>query len=220
LRGAEGSHGRGAETRGTWRQPHTTLQLGPAGIPSASVRYGVSFRWAKSYEEARAYFTYPNELLPWYETYKWGCYNELVILQLIDALEREGFPNRASSLRAEWEKKVEYFVYDDKYPFRSEYAIDRTAFESSYALAKYGATHDMKPDRDLWFDRNRRVWYSHPAVSRADSRKFMDRQLWAGMAVRGWLEPAYYLLDSDFTGSSDTGALSYMANMGGWGILD
>ena len=42
----------------------------------------------------------------------------------------------------------------------------------------------------------------------------------SGLAVRGWLEPAYYLLGSDFTGSSDTGALSYMANMGGWGILD
>ncbi len=48
----------------------------------------------------------------------------------------------------------------------------------------------------------------------------MDRQLAAGLAVRGWLEPAYFLLGSDFTGSSDTGALSYMANMGGWGILD
>ena len=174
----------------------------------------------RAYHTARAYFTYPNEILPWYETYKWGCYNELVILQLIDALEREGFPDRAAWLRAEWEKKVKYFVYDDKYPFRSEYAIDRTAFESSYALAKYGATHDMKPDTNLWFDRNKKVWYSHPSVSRADSRKFMDRQLRAGLAVRGWLEPAYYLLGSDFTGSSDVGSLSYMANMGGWGILD
>ena len=42
----------------------------------------------------------------------------------------------------------------------------------------------------------------------------------AGLAVRGWLEPGYYLLGSDFTGSSDVGALSYMANMGGWGMLD
>ena len=53
------------------------------------------------------------------------------------ALEREGFPERAAWLRSEWEKKVKYFVYDDAYPFRSEYAFDRTAFESSYALAKY-----------------------------------------------------------------------------------
>ena len=53
---------------------------------------------------------------------------------------------KADYLRSEWEKKVKYFVYDDPYPFRSEYAFDRTAFESTYALAKYGATHDMKPD--------------------------------------------------------------------------
>jgi hypothetical protein len=174
----------------------------------------------RAYQTARAYFIYPYEILPWYETYKWGCYNELVILDVIDALEREGRAADAAWLRGEWEKKVKYFVYDDKYPFRSEYAIDRTAFESSYALAKYGATHDMTPDENLWFDKNRRRWYSHPSVKREDSRGFMDRQLQAGLAVRGWLEPAYYLLGSDFTGSSDTGALSYMAKMGGWGILD
>ena len=174
----------------------------------------------RAYQTARAYFTYPYEVLPWYETYKVGCYNELVILDLISALEREGFKDKADWLRAEWEKKVKYFVYDDKYPFRSEYAIDRTAFESSYALAKYGATHDMKPDTNLWFDKNKKKWYSHPTVSREDSRAFMDRQLMAGLAVRGWLETSYYLLGADFTASSDTGAMSYMANMGGWGILD
>jgi hypothetical protein len=174
----------------------------------------------RAYQTARAYFIYPYEILPWYETYKWGCYNELVILPLIAALEREGLPERAAWLRAEWEKKVKFFVYDDQYPFRSEYAIDRTAFESSYALAKYGATHDMKPDTNLWFDKNRGRWYSHPSVRREDSRAFMDRQLKAGLAVRGWLECAYYLLGADFTASSDVGSLSYMAMMGGWGILD
>jgi hypothetical protein len=187
----------------------------------AMVRYlDASGYLERAYQTARAYFLYPYEILPWYETYKWGCYNELVILDLIDALEREGRAPDAAWLRAEWEKKVKYFVYDDKYPFRSEYAIDRTAFESSYALAKYGATRDMKPDRDLWVDRNTKRSYSHPVVKREDARAFMDRQLYGGLAVRGWLEPAYYLLGSDFTGSSDTTALSYMAQMGGWGILD
>jgi len=174
----------------------------------------------RAFQTAHAYFIYPYEVLPWYETYKVGCYNELVILDLIAALEREGFKDKADWLRAEWEKKVKYFVYDDKYPFRSEYAIDRTAFESTYALAKYGATHEMKPDTNLWFDKNRHKWYSHPAVKTADSRAFMERQLKAGLAVRGWLETSYYLLGADFTASSDTGAMSYMANMGGWGILD
>lgn len=174
----------------------------------------------RAYQTARAYFTYPYEILPWYETYKWGCYNELLIPVLMETLEREGFPEKAAFLRAEWEKKVKYFVYDDKYPFRSEYAIDRTAFESSYALAKYGATHDLPPDEKSWFDKSEKVWRSHPVVKREDSRAFMDRQLLAGLAVRGWIEPAYYLLGADFTASSDMGSMSYMAAMGGWGILD
>src|SRR5207244_9440030 len=61
---------------------------------------------------------------------------------------------------------------------------------------------------------------SHPIVKKEDSRAFMERQVKAGLAVRGWLETAYYLLGADFTASSDIGAMSYMANMGGWGILD
>lgn len=168
----------------------------------------------RAYQTARAFFTYPYEIYPsYYETYKWGLYNELVVLKLADALEREGFPDRAAWLRAEWEKKVKYFVYDDRYPFRSEYAFDRTAFESSYALAKYGATHDMQPDTNLWYDVRLKKWYSHPTVKREDSREFMDRQLAAGLCVRGWLETSYYQLGAD-------PGLSYMAAMGGWGILD
>lgn len=174
----------------------------------------------RAYGTARAYFLYPYEILPEYEVYKTGCYNELVIIDLIEALEKEGFQDKADWLRAEWEKKVKYFVYDDPYPYQSEYPFDRTAFESAYALAKYGATHDLKPDENLWYDVNLKKWYSHPKVSREDSRRFMDRQLWANIAVRGWLEAAYYLLGADFTGSSDVGCMSYMAQMGGWAILD
>ncbi len=195
-------------------------------------------------QTAIAYFSYPYEILPWYETYKWGCYNELVIPDLIAEMEKRSIVEtdnylspspgsgksrletdsylslRAAWLRTEWEKKVKYFVYDDKYPFRSEYSLDRTAFESSYALAKYGTLNEMKPDTNLWFDKNKEKWYSHPKVSRADSRDFMERQLMGGLAVRGWLETSYYLLGADFTSSSDGGSMSYMANMGGWGILD
>jgi len=174
----------------------------------------------RAYQTARAYFLYPNEILPYYETYKWGCYNELVILSIVAALEERGLGDQAAWLRGEWEKKAKYFIYDDPYPFRSEYAFDRTAFESSYALAKYGATHDMKPDINLWYDGNLKKWYSHPVVRREDARAFMERQLAANVAVRGWLETAYYLLGADFTASSDRGALSYMAKMGGWAILD
>ncbi len=168
----------------------------------------------RAYQTAHAFFVYPYEIYPsYYETYKWGLYNELVVLNLADALDREGFPDRAAWLRAEWEKKVKYFVYDDKYPFRSEYAFDRTAFESTYAFAKYGATHDMQPDTNLWNDVKLQKSYSHPNVKREDSRAFMERQLAAGLCVRGWLETSYYQLGSD-------PGLSYMAAMGGWGILD
>jgi hypothetical protein len=168
----------------------------------------------RAWETARAFYTYPYEIYPtYYETYKWGLYNELIVLDLIEALESEGFPNQAEWLRNEWEKKTKYFVYDDLYPFRSEYAFDRTAFESTYALAKYGATHDMKSDENLWFDLKNKKGYSHPLVRREDSRAFMDRQLASGLVVRGWLEASFYQLGCD-------SGVSYMAAMGGWGILD
>jgi hypothetical protein len=168
----------------------------------------------RAFQTAKAFYIYPYEIYPdYYETYKWGLYNELMVLKLIDALEREGFQRQADWLRAEWEKKVKYFVYDDEYPLRSEYAFDRTAFESSYALAKYGATRDMDPDEHLWWDVQKEKWYSHPMVRREDSRAFMDRQLLGNLAVRGWLETSYYKLGAD-------PSLSYMAAMGGWGVLD
>jgi hypothetical protein len=182
--------------------------------PQMSTYLDASGYLTRAYETARAFYTYPYELYPsYYETYKWGLYNELVVLDLMAALRAEGFPDRADWLRAEWEKKTKYFVYDDQYPFRSEYAFDRTAFESSYAFAKYGATHDMKPDSNLWYDVKLKKWYSHPSVKRDDSRAFMDRQLASGLVVRGWLNPAYYTLGAD-------PGVSYMAAMGGWGVLD
>ncbi len=171
-------------------------------------------------QTAIAYFKYPYEILPWYETYKWGCYNELVITDLINDLRNEGFAKDAAFLTSEWEKKVKYFLYDDLYPFRSEYAIDATAFESSHALARYAVQHKMQPDSNLWFDKNLKRWYSHPNISSEDGMQFMERQLQANIALRGAVEPAYYYLGSDFRGRSDSYTLSYMSQMGGWSILD
>ncbi len=71
----------------------------------------------------------------------------------------------------------------------------------------------MAPDQNLWFDLKLKKWYSHPSVKREDSRAFMDRQLASRLVVRGWLDPAYYTLGSD-------AGMSYMAAMGGWGVLD
>jgi len=167
----------------------------------------------RMWQTARAFFTYPYEIYPWYDIYKWGFYNEMLIPEIIELLEEKGRREEAGFLRREWEKKAKYFIYDDPYPYRSEYPTDRTAFESSYALAKYGATHEMEPDHNLWYDKNEKKWHSHAKVSREAALAFMKRQLLAGLSVRGVLEPAYYMLGAD-------ARLTYMARMGGWSILD
>ncbi len=171
----------------------------------------------RAYHTARAFFEYPYDIYPVYEIYKWGNYNEMLIPSLIETLEDKGMQEEADFLRGEWEKKAKYFIYDDPYPYASEFATDRTAFESSYALAKYGATTDMEPDEKLWYDKNEEMWRSHPEVSREAARDFLERQLYASMSTRGWLEPAYYRLGSDIR---DDARMSYMSRMGGWAKLD
>ncbi len=171
----------------------------------------------RAWQTARAFFKYPYEIYPIYEIYKWGNYNEMLIPGLIEVLESRGRQEEAGWLRQEWEKKAKYFIYDDPYPYASEFATDRTAFESSYALAKYGATTDMKPDENLWYDKNREIWYSHPEVSREAALDFMERQLYASLSTRGWLETQYYRLGSDIRNDA---RLSYMSRMGGWAVLD
>jgi len=168
----------------------------------------------RAFQTARGFFLYPYEIWgEYYKAYEIGCYNELVIEDIVAALEETGRQKDADWLRGEYEKKVKFFVYDNKYPFSSEYAFDRTAFESSHAFAKYGVLNQMKSDTNLWFDKNKEVWYSHPDVKKDDSRSFMDRQLYAGLTVKGWLNTTYFQLGAD-------NGLSYMAKMGGWSILD
>ena len=168
----------------------------------------------RAFMTARAFFLYPYEIWgEYYKAYEIGCYNELLIEDIIAALEENGRQSDADWLRAEYEKKVKFFIYDNPYPYSSEYSFDRTAFESSHAFARYGAWNKMKPDTNLWYDKTRKLWYSHPVVSTNDALDFMQRQLYAGLTVRGWLETKYYQLGAD-------GSMSYMAKMGGWSILD
>jgi hypothetical protein len=47
----------------------------------------------------------------------------------------------------------------------------------------------------------------------------MDFQLLLNMSDRGWLEPTYYQLGSDYRGNLSY-LLSYMSQLGGWSILD
>jgi hypothetical protein len=167
----------------------------------------------RMWQTARAFFVYPYEIYPWYDIYKWGFMNDMLVPEIIELLEEKDRQEEADWLRAEWEKKTKYFIYDDPWPYRSEFPTDRTAFESSYAHAKYGATHDMEPDKNLWYDKNEDKWHSHPDVTREAALEFMERQHLAGLSVRGVLEPKYYILGSD-------ARLTYMARMGGWSILD
>ena len=156
-----------------------------------------------------------------YWAYRLGLYNEMLIVDLIDALADEGWQERSDWLRGEWEKKVKYFVYDDPYPFDSEYPFDTTAFETSHAVAKYGLTRKVEPDTRLWYDKYRDQWYEHPDVSRADFEEFLVKQLDANIALRGWLEPSYTLLGGDNRGGdSSRYGLSYMSQLGGWAIVD
>jgi hypothetical protein len=174
----------------------------------------------RSVQTAFAYFKYPYEVWSWFDIYKWGIYNERIIPELVVELQKRGRQKDADFLRKEWEKKAKYFIYDDKYPYRSEHSFDRTAFESSYALAKYAIENPMKPDQNLWYDKNKKIWYSHPRVTADDAKRFMDQQHYAGLAVRGWLEPKYYLAGTDARGADYTKDMSYMAMMGGWSILE
>ena len=174
----------------------------------------------RAVQTAMAYFKYPYEIWSWLDIYKWGMYNEWVVLELIKGLEQRGRNDEAAYLRGEWEKKAKYFIYDDKYPYRSEHSFDRTAFESSYALAKYAIEHPMKPDKDLWYDKNKRTWHSHPKVTVEDAERFMKQQHYAGLSVRGWIAPKYYLSGTDCAFKQHTGDMSYMAMMGGWSVLD
>jgi hypothetical protein len=184
----------------------------------------------RAYGTARAFFEVPYnirmeggwEFTGWTDwAYKLGNFHEKYVLPLIAALEEDGQQDKADWLRGEWEKKVKYFLYDDPYPWISEMPVDSTAYESTYVIAKYALTHELKPDTNLWYDKNLEKWYSHSVIDKQKHREFMRRQLLANLACRGWLTPAYYYLGSDFRGLGNGGyTLSYMSQMGGWSILD
>ena len=48
----------------------------------------------------------------------------------------------------------------------------------------------------------------------------MKQQHYAGLSVRGWIAPKYYLSGTDCAFKQHTGDMSYMAMMGGWSVLD
>jgi len=172
----------------------------------------------RAFGTAKAFFTVPFETVKW-SAYETGTYNELVIPDLIQALEENGHKDQAAWLRAAWEKKVKYFVNEHPYLYGSEYSFDSTGFESTQSFARYAMSHVLKPGAtppaDLPADDFRR------AVKYDDAAAFLDQQIKLNLACRGWLETSYYHLGSDFRGfGSASYTLSYMAQMGGWAISD
>ncbi|MEI8373431.1 MAG: DUF5695 domain-containing protein [Planctomycetota bacterium] len=184
----------------------------------------------RAYGTARAYFEVPAKIrmeggwafTGWVDwQYTQGNFHEKYLLPLIAALEAEGQQAKADFLRAEWEKKVKYFIYDNPWPFASEMPIDSTAYESTYAAAKYAMEFPLRPDVNLWHDRNLNKWFSHPDIDPKRHGEFLLRQHLANLACRGVLEANYWSLGSDFRGcGSASYTLSYMSQIGGWAVLD
>jgi len=163
----------------------------------------------RAYGTAMAFFTVPMEIVKW-SAYETGTYNELVIPDLIRALEQNGRKNESDKLREHWEKKAEFFINNKPDLFQSEYPFDSTGFESTHALAKYAVARLQDPSATEF----------RKAVKPADADEFLEEQMRLNIAARG-TEPAYYWLGSDYRASGNTAyTLSYMSQMGGWAVED
>jgi len=176
----------------------------------------------RAFGTAKALYTYPMETRHW-SPYETGTYNEVVIPHLIQALDKEGHADQAALLRDNWEKKVEYFVTQGPDLYQSEYSFDSTAFESTEAFAKYAMSNVAQPTTTAGADTaddNPPTAFER-AVSYDNALAFLNEQMRLNVADRGSMEPAYYDLGSDYRAGGNTSyTLSYMSQMGGWGILD
>jgi hypothetical protein len=188
--------------------PETTKYLGSKGYLE------------RAFGTAKAFFTVPMNLIKW-SPYDTGTYNEIVIPDLIDALDQEGQHDEAAYLRGEWEKKVKYFINEHPYLYGSEYPYDTTGFESTSALAKYAMARLQAPGAAPRTQTLPGQSAFTSQVTYDDAKIFLDGQFALNVASRGWLETAYYDMGSDYRGNGNISyTLSYMSQMGGWGILD
>ncbi|MGH7950628.1 MAG: DUF5695 domain-containing protein [Limisphaerales bacterium] len=141
-----------------------------------------------------------------------GLMNEVVIPGLINDLQAEGMTSQAASLRADWEAKVNYYVSGNADLFASEYAFDATGFESQEAYAKYAAQHAGSDPA---------MGSTNLTLFSDELQQYMINQITANIFDRGWLETAYYYYGSDYRGDMGNDfVVTYMAQMGGWGLLD
>jgi hypothetical protein len=162
----------------------------------------------RAYGTAIALFTVPMEIEHW-SAYRTGLYNERVIVDLISDLQEDGMTAEAEKLKGHWEQKVKTFVNGQLNLFQSEYAFDSTGFEATHALARYALAHADRPGENK------------TGIPLENAQRFMQAQLASNIFCRGWLEPAYYYLGSDYRGGAGNSfTLSYMSQMGGWSVLD
>jgi hypothetical protein len=141
-----------------------------------------------------------------------GLMNELVIPDIIDALQAEGMTSQAASLRANWEQKVNYYVTGQADLFASEYAFDSTGFESQEAYAKYALQHAGS---------SLPMGSTNVSLFLQQAQQYALTQITANVFDRGWLETAYYFYGSDYRADmGDDYIVTYMSQMGGWGLLD
>ncbi len=155
----------------------------------------------RAFGTAKAYFTVPYETGGW-SANSLGIMAEVVIADVIDALVLEGREEQADWLRKRWEEKIEIFINQKPNYFYAEYPFGPCAFESTQAFARYAVEAAGRPESSL-------------DVTPADAASYMEEQIAANICLRGWIEPAYYLL-----GSSRPGSLFYMTHLGGWSVLD
>ncbi len=141
-----------------------------------------------------------------------GLMNEVVIPDLINDLNAEGMTNQAAQLRTNWETKVSYYVNGNADLFASEYAFDSTGFESQEAYAKYAL---QRAGSDAL------MGSGNPTAFLQQAQQYQNTEITANVFDRGWLETAYYYYGSDYRGDMGNDYIvTYMAQMGGWGLLD
>ncbi|HHV10094.1 MAG TPA: hypothetical protein GXX75_07435 [Clostridiales bacterium] len=172
----------------------------------------------RSYGTFLAMYQYPFEIE---HTYAWsngywspygtGFYNELVITETINALRSEGLTEKARRLEYHWQHKAHFFIKECSDLFGSEYAFDTTGFETTQAVVNWGREHATP----LYTSDQRSLLSYTPK----DVEAFDLNQRFCNLACRGVVENAYYITGSDIRGESSRYTLGYMAQMGGWALL-
>jgi hypothetical protein len=174
-----------------------------------------------AYRTTVAYWTVPFVTRNW-SANSVGTMNEACIEDLIYTLEEEGKQEWANEIRAVWETKVAHFVLNTPNLYGSEFSFDSTGFESTEALGRYAVRnagqHHVDPPKFAVGPGSGEIPKFSDVTPEA-AKRFQDFQMLLNMNDRGWIETAYYLMGSDYRGSTSY-LQSYMSHLGGWGVLD